>query len=266
MPDRTNPLSAPPQIRSATGVVAQHSRFDQFSCMMLWKLSGGAIDVSNAADGSDNVKDLFVDTYPTEDLLGDDTVTWATSDTEFARLIALKINQKSAGHHYWATSVTDHVFIWPKNPWIADAGVITVDDTSFTAAVANMDIEQPWATGIRVISGQSSGIPGTSMYAIGFDNSNLPLDVGAYMGYEEGNDDRPTLDGRKPGRFNLQTQSPWKLTFSSGQITNWYDMGGGLRSLAADTDRVRNIFQWREYPMFVQAAAAATPTYEVASY
>lgn len=258
-------FSAPPQIRSTTGVAAQHSRFDQFSCLTLWKLSGGAIDISDAA-AADTIAAIFSSTHSTEDLLGGATVTWATDDGTFASLIAAKINEKSAQHHYWATAISDHVFVWPKNPWVADTGTITVDDTGFTASVANLNAEQAWATGARVLSGTTSGIPGTSMYALGFDHSNLPTDVGATMGYVDGADARVELDGRKPGRFNLRSQSPWRLIFEADQITNWYDMGGGKRTLAADTERSRHVYQWREFPVFVQAAAAATPEYEAASY
>jgi len=258
-------FSAPPQVRSSTGVAAQHSRFDQFSNLMLWAASGGAIDISDAA-ATDTIAGVFVSTHSTEDLLGGDVVTWGTDDATFALLIAAKINEKTAGHHYWAVAVSDQVMIWPKDPWKADTGTITVDDTGFTAVVANMNVEQAFVTGFRVLSEQAAGIPGAGMYTIGFDHSNLPLDSGASMGYAEGDDDRVEVGGRKPGRFNLRSQSPWKLKFECDQITSWYDMGGGKRTVAADTEVERIIYQWREFPVFIQAAAAATPSYENASY
>ena len=136
-----------------TGAPVSHARFAVSGCLDKIVISGGAIDVSGAADGSDTLKSVFSSTYPTEDLLGGDTVTWATDDATFARLICAKINEKSTGHHYWATRAADHVFVWPKDGTVSDTGVISVDDTSFTASVANMNVEQAFVAGVPLISG-----------------------------------------------------------------------------------------------------------------
>jgi hypothetical protein len=249
-------LGTLPPMRSHSGNVGNFARFDSRSDLTITAVSMGAIDVSNAADGSDIIRDIVVGTHPGEDLLGGDDVTWASSDTVFAALIAAKINQKTAEHQYLAFSVTDHVFIIPKNPWAADTGTITVDDESFTASVANMNIEQAFAARVRVLSGAAAGIPDTKVYALGFDHSHYPVDAQAYLGSDL------TLDGKAPGRFNLQTASAVELKFKSNQITTWRDFTGASEALAADTyEDPIDVFQWREVPTYIQAAAAAVATY-----
>lgn len=141
--------------------------------LTLTAISGGAIDVSGGVDTSDIIRDIVVSTHPTEDLLGGDDVAWATSDTVFARKIATKINDKAGGHHYWATSVTDHVFIWPQDGSESDTGTITFDDESFTATGADMNVEQVFVAAVNWTS-PNYGVDAfadTKMYRIGFDPS-----------------------------------------------------------------------------------------------
>lgn len=138
----------------------------------LTTISGGAIDISNAADGSDNIKDITV--AGGADLLGGDTVTWATSDAVFAALIAKKINEKAAEHSHWATigiGATDHVLVWPQDGTAQDTGAIAVDDTSFSASVENMNSEQAFAAATRVPSRNYgiNALPDTKMYQVNFD-------------------------------------------------------------------------------------------------
>lgn len=137
-------------------------------------ISGGAIDISDAATG-DSIADIFVSTHPTEDLLGGDTVAWATDDATFARLIATKINEKANEHHYWATHASNHVYIWPQDGSAADSGTITADDTGFTASIANMNSEQAFAAATKWVSGNYGvdAFGGTTMKRIGFDFSNF---------------------------------------------------------------------------------------------
>lgn len=252
-------LGTLPPVRSHSGDVAPHSRLDSLSDLMLWLPSIGAIDVNDSAT-TDTIADIVVSTHPGEDLLGGDTVTWSDDDATFAALIAAKINEKSAEHQYWARAVGDHVLILPKNPWVADTGTITVDDTGFTAAIEDMNGEQAFAAGVRVPSGAVAGIPDTKIYAVGFDHTHLPADARAYLG------SGLSLDGKAPGRYNFRTTTPWRLTFQSDQITTWFDVGGGVLTLAADTDADRHVYQWREVPWFVQAAAAAEPQYVTRAY
>lgn len=249
-------LGTLPPMRSHSGNVGNFARFGSRSDMTITAVSMGAIDVSDAANSSDIIRDIFVSTHPTEDLLGGDDVTWDTSDTVFASLIAAKINEKSSEHQYWAFSVTDHVFILPKNPWEADTGTITCDDESFTASVANMNIEQAFAAALRVLSGAAAGIPDTKVYAVGFDHSHYPADAQAYLG------SGLVLDGKAPGRYNLRSASAVMMRFQADQITTWWDFAGATDTLAAGTvENPIDVYHWREVPLYVQAAAAAAATY-----
>lgn len=148
----------------------------------LTQISGGAIDVSNAANGSDTIADIVVATHSGEDLLNGATVTWATSDAVFARAIARKINEEADNHHYWATvggASNDHVFIWPQDGSSSDTGAITVTDTSFTASIANMNSEQAFAAAVRAPSWNYGAdvLPDTNMYRVDFDFDYLGSEV-----------------------------------------------------------------------------------------
>jgi hypothetical protein len=225
--------------------------------LTLLQISGGAIDISNAADGSDQILDIFVSTYPTEDLLGGETVTWATSDTVFAAAIARCINKHAGEHHYWATSLTDHVFIWPQDPSVADTGTITCDDVSFTASIANMNAEQAFGTEANWDSG-NYGIDifaGTAMYLIGFDLDGL-----------ESWDDEWDLSTAKAVRLTITTEDQIAYVYVGGQ-------GRGRLLIPASDYATTKIEGKRELnvlgamqghvPLFIQAGAANNPTYEL---
>lgn len=224
--------------------------------LTLTAISGGAIDVSNAADTSDNIKDIVVATHSDEDLLGGDTVTWATSDAVFARLIAEKINEKADEHHYWATHATDHVYIWPQDGSASDTGAITVDDTSFTASVANMNSEQAFVAATKWVSGNYGvdAFADAKMYRIGFDFSNFWT-----------NDSNWDLTALKGVELVLQTEDQ--------TLTVYVGPGGNiaLSGTPADNDIEERTFgvlgcSMGLMDLFAQAGAASNPVYHLRAW
>jgi len=222
-----------------------HPRLTLPSGLTLTSISGGAIDISGA-DTGDSILDIFVSTHPTEDLLGGDTVAWATSDTVFARLIARKINEKAAEHHYWATAVTDHVFIWPQDGSAADTGTITCDDVGFTATIADMNAEQAFVAAVRWNSGNEGvdAFADTKMYRIGFDMDHL-----------RSINDEIDMSGALGAEVDFTTED---------QILTLYFSGGGTIPLGASavtkTIATLGVAQ-RHVDLFAQSAAAQNPTY-----
>lgn len=214
--------------------------------LTLTKISGGAIDVSNGTDGSDIISNIKVSTYPTEDLLGGSSVTWATSDAVFARLIARKINENAGSHHYWATNVADHVMIWPQDGTAADTGTITSTDVSFTSSITNMNSEQAFVAAVKWNSGNegADAFADTAMYQIGFDL--------AYLRSIDANWDLTTA---LSAELDITTED---------QILSLYLGARGVHTLGASavkkTLAVLGVAQGH-LRLFAQSAAAQNPVY-----
>jgi hypothetical protein len=222
--------------------------------LTLTQVSGGTIDISNAADGSDNILDIFVSTYPTEDLLGGETVTWVTSDAVFAQLIARTINKHAAEHHYWATAAAAVVYIWPQDGTAADTGSITGDDVSFTATFVAMNTAQAFVAAINWDSGNYGQdiFASTAIFQIGFDLTEL----------RSLNTD-----------WDLTTAKAMRLTITAeDQIVRVFCGARGQIAIPA-SDATTDIEGKRSIHVlgamdghikyFIQAAAASNPTYEI---
>lgn len=189
-------------------------RVSMARCLTLTKVSAGSVTVT-AAGAGDTVALLMVGSV---DLLNGATVTYATSAAYFAYLIAAKINQNTANHDYWATVVSDVVWIFPQDGRTVDTATITVDDTGFSATVANMNSAQTFVAAVKWDSGNlgQDAFADTGMYRVGFDFSvvqSLTTDWDATSGrameitYTVEDQTLDVYVGG-PGRHRLTTTSP----------------------------------------------------------
>lgn len=218
--------------------------------LLLTQISGGAIDISNGTDGSDIISNIKVATYSTEDLLNSESVTWATSDTVFARLISRKINKWAGLHHYWSTCATDHVYIWPQDGTASDSGAITTTDVSFTSAIANMNSEQAFAAAVQWDSSNDGvdAFPDTKMYQVDFD-----------MSYLRSLDSDWTLTSALAVELKLVAED---------QTLNWFIGARGKGVIAAAANELIDVLAVAQghTRLFLQSAAAQNPTYRVRAW
>lgn len=188
-------------------------------------------------------------------------VNFASSADVTSNNVIANINANSANHNYWAfkTATSAKLAIAPKNPWAADAGALVTTLTTMTSTDVNMNTGQSFVAAARTPSG-ASNIAGTSVYAVGIDMSNMPANTQTVMG-------TGVIGSRRAMRGNAQSIVGYQINCTSDQniVMNCGFEGSDL--IVADATFVRrtdiNLFQWREVPVFLTFAAAASFYYQV---
>lgn len=141
--------------------------------LTLTKISGGSVRVNDAATGDSLSPANFL--VGTQSLIAS-TVSWATDDLTFTRLLTRAINDYTATSGFWAThDGTDKVLIWPADGRTQVTTAITATGTGFTSTVQNMDVYQAFVAETDWNSGNegADAFADAGMYRVGFDFAHL---------------------------------------------------------------------------------------------
>jgi hypothetical protein len=211
------------------------------SGFFLTQISGGSYRVNDAATG-DSVSAITIGGVNQLS----STVTWATDDLTFTRLIVRNINA-NASATYWAThDGTDIVRLWPKIASASIVATITSTETGFTPVIQNVNTHQAFAAATVWNSGNegADAFTGTAMMLVTFSFAHL-----------SSLDSNWTLTGAECAECDVTTED---------QILSVYIGSAGVHTLGSaavkKTLSTLGVFQGHT-SMFMLSAAAQNPVY-----
>lgn len=209
--------------------------------LLLTQISGGSYRVNDAATG-DSVSAITIGGVNQLNA----TVTWATDDLTFTRLIVRNINANPSAT-YWAThDGTDIVRLWPKSAAASIVATITSTEVGFTPVIQNVNTHQAFVAAVVWNSGNegADAFGSAAMFLVTFSFAYLS-----------------SLDSN----WTLTAAESWELDITTeDQITSIYIGSEGVITLGQPSIK-KTLCVWGCFQghtgLFMLSAAAANPTY-----